>query len=165
MTNASAWDVGVTETPVHHAEAVSLLRVYFIELVSRYYGRVATEAEVDASQAEDPSDGLVPPGGLFLLAWRDDVAVGCIGLRTLTSRIAEVKRMFVRRELRGRGVGSLLLDAVEHSAREREVHTMRLDTRGDLVEARSLYAKHGYVEIAPYSESPYAEHWFEKHLV
>ena len=39
---------------------------------------------------------------------------------------------------------------------------IRLDTRADLVEARALYARHGYVEIPAYSHGPYAEHWFEK---
>jgi hypothetical protein len=40
----------------------------------------------------------------------------------------------------------------------------RLDTRHDLVEARRLYATHGYVEIPPYSDNPYADHWFDKRL-
>ncbi|HEV7899165.1 MAG TPA: hypothetical protein VGP31_15120 [Planosporangium sp.] len=42
--------------------------------------------------------------------------------------------------------------------------TRPLETRHDLVEARNLYAKHGYVEIPPYFDDPYAEHWFEKRL-
>jgi hypothetical protein len=41
---------------------------------------------------------------------------------------------------------------------------VRLDTRHDLVEARRLYAKHGYLEIQPYSDNPYADHWFERQL-
>jgi hypothetical protein len=31
-----------------------------------------------------------------------------------------------------------------------------------LVEARRLYARHGYQEVAPFNDSPYAEHWFAK---
>ena len=42
--------------------------------------------------------------------------------------------------------------------------TMRLDTRNDLVEARALYAKHGFAEIDRYNDAVYAEHWFEKRL-
>lgn len=42
--------------------------------------------------------------------------------------------------------------------------TARLDTRKDLVEARRLYARNGYVEIPAYNSSPYADHWFEKRL-
>jgi hypothetical protein len=41
---------------------------------------------------------------------------------------------------------------------------MRLDTRGDLTEARALYARLGYDEVEPFNDGPYAEHWFEKAL-
>jgi hypothetical protein len=41
---------------------------------------------------------------------------------------------------------------------------MRLDTRGDLTEARSLYAARGYREVSAYNANPHAEHWFEKEL-
>jgi hypothetical protein len=51
------------------------------------------------------------------------------------------------------------------AARDLGADVLRLDTRHDLVEARALYAECGYTEIAPYSNSPYAEHWFEKKLV
>jgi hypothetical protein len=39
-----------------------------------------------------------------------------------------------------------------------------VDTRHDLVAARRLYMRQGYVEIPPYSDNPYADHWFEKNL-
>lgn len=50
------------------------------------------------------------------------------------------------------------------SARAAGVHTVRLDTRSDLVEARALYARHGYAEIPCYTDSPYADHCFAKRL-
>ncbi|RCW46061.1 acetyltransferase (GNAT) family protein [Halopolyspora algeriensis] len=86
-------------------------------------------------------------------------------MKLLGTHVAELKRMFLRSEVRGRGGGGLLLDAAERKARALGATSMRLDTRHDLVEARRLYAKHDYVEIAPYSDSPHAEHWFEKSLV
>jgi len=42
------------------------------------------------------------------------------------------------------------------------VSILRLDTRHDLVEARSLYAAHGYREVPAFNDAPYAEHWFTK---
>jgi len=39
---------------------------------------------------------------------------------------------------------------------------LRLDTRRDLVEARRLYARHGYTEVRPFSAGPYSDHWYEK---
>lgn len=41
---------------------------------------------------------------------------------------------------------------------------MRLDTRGDLTEARALYGRLGYHEVESFNDEPYAEHWFEKAL-
>lgn len=42
---------------------------------------------------------------------------------------------------------------------------MRLDVRGDLVEARAMYARLGYREVPRFNDHAYVEHWFEKRLV
>jgi GNAT superfamily N-acetyltransferase len=154
----------VTPVPVAHPDAIAVLRQYFMEMASRYYGRPATAHEVDAALAEEPSDDLDAPTGLFLLARRQHTIVGCAGLRRLNPQIAELTRVFVHPGARRRGGGSRLLAAAEQAARDRGATTIRLDTRHDLVEARNLYARHGYVEIPPYNDSRYADHWFEKHL-
>ena len=93
--------------------------------------------------------------------------LGCAGLRLLPGapgHAAEVTRVFVVPAARRRGVGSRLLDCLEEHARRCGVSALRLDTRRDLVEARRLYARHGYREVAPFSSGPYADHWFEKTL-
>lgn len=72
--------------------------------------------------------------------------------------------MFVRPEARGSGVASLLLAAAEQRARADGAAVIRLNTRSDLIEARALYAKHGYQDIPRYSDDPLAEHWFEKNI-
>lgn len=154
----------VASTSINDCDARYLLRLYFAEMASRYLGRAATDEEIDAAMIEDPSADLVPPDGLFLLASRAGNPVGCVGLRRLSTEIAEITRMFIRADARRHGGGSALLTAVERSARQLGATTVRLDTRHDLVEARSLYAKHGYVEIPAYAHSPYADHWSEKRL-
>ncbi|MGC9664999.1 GNAT family N-acetyltransferase [Planosporangium sp. 12N6] len=156
------WTVEVV--PVGRADAADLLREYVTEVVSRYYHRPATDAEVDAATDGDPGAGLAPPGGLFLLARLDGGPAGCVGLRLVGPEVAEIKRLYVRPRTRGLGGGALLLGAVERAARDLGASSVRLDTRHDLVEARRLYARHGYVETAPYSDDPYADHWFGKCL-
>jgi GNAT superfamily N-acetyltransferase len=121
-----------------------------------------TEDEVHAAQSEDPSDDLAPPNGLFLLARHDDTLAGCAGLRLLTPQIAELKRLFVLPAHRGLGGGSRLLAAAEQAARDLGAAMIRLDTRHDLIEARTLYANLGYAEVPAYNDAPYADHWFEK---
>lgn len=140
------------------------LRAYFRELDTRYHGKPATEESVAAAMAVEPSDDLMPPTGLFLLARYDGEPGGCVGLRITEPGVAELTRLFVRPERRGSGGGAVLLAAAEDAARELGVRLLRLDTRSDLVEARALYARHGYREVPAFSEGPYADHWFEKRL-
>ncbi|MEU5964558.1 GNAT family N-acetyltransferase [Micromonospora parva] len=144
-------------------DAALLLREYMTEMVVRYHRRPALPGEVDAALAEMPSDDLTAPSGLLLLARHGDELAGCAGLRWQRGW-AELTRVFVRTEHRGAGGGAALLAAVEERARAAGAERIRLDTRHDLVEARALYARHGYAEIPAYSRGPYADHWFEKRL-
>lgn len=141
-------------------DSTTLLRDYFTDVASRYHGRPATVAEVDAALAEDPSDDLA----CFLVGRRAGVPSGCAGLRRLGPGVTELTRLFVHPRARRTGGGHALLEAAEDAARDLGARVMRLDTRHDLVEARALYAAHGYAEIPAYSHGPYADHWYEKAL-
>lgn len=159
--------VDITAVSVHDPSASAILRTYFADVAGRYYGRPATPAELDTAMAEDPSDDLVPPHGVFLLARDHDEVVGCVGVRLsepVSEPTAELKRLFVRPECRGRGIGTGLLAAAEAAARDLGAAVMRLDTRHDLVEAHRLYDGHGYRRIPGYNNAPYAEVWFAKNL-
>ncbi|MBY8855570.1 GNAT family N-acetyltransferase [Nocardia sp. CA2R105] len=146
-------------------EAAGILRLYLAEMISRFYGRPTDDAEIDRHLAEGHgSDDLTPPTGLLLLARRGGAVVGCVGLRRLDAQTLELTRMFVRPDVRGDGVAAELLGSAELAAREFGARAIRLTTRQDLVEARTLYAKHGYAEIPPYGDDPLADHWFEKKL-
>ncbi|MGF6887237.1 GNAT superfamily N-acetyltransferase [Nocardia sp. GAS34] len=162
--NGSApWTVEPAEP--RSPEAAAILRLYLAEMISRYYGRPTDDAEIDRHLADGyDSDDLTPPTGLLLLARRTGTAVGCVGLRRLDARTLELKRMFIRPDARGDGGAAELLASAELAARELGAHAIRLTTRNDLVEARALYAKHGYAEIPPYGDDPLADHWFEKKL-
>jgi GNAT superfamily N-acetyltransferase len=157
-----SWDVVVT--PVDHVDARRVLREYYDEIVSRYFGRQATTEEIDRAIKDEPSDDLVLPTGVFLLGRDGDEVTGCVGLRIVAPELAELTRMFVRPAARARGGASRLLREAESRAIMMRVRTIRLDTREDLVEARALYAKHGYAEVAAFNDSPYADHWFSKDL-
>jgi len=145
-------------------ESQTVLAAYFRDIISRERGRPATRDEVDAEMREDPSDDLIPPDGLFLLARHDTAVIGCIGLLLLPGGIGEVRRVYVDPAARGRGVGGALMRAVEDEARQREVTSLRLDTRSELIEARRLYARLGYQEVAPFNAGRWADHWLAKSL-
>jgi GNAT superfamily N-acetyltransferase len=152
MTN---WTVAVVD-----AARSPLNREYNAEMISRYWGRPANDAEIDAYE-RDEQDHDVP---VFLVVSRDGEEAGCLGMRFLGDGVGELTRMFVRTPFRGQGAASALLKAMEEEALARGVTTLRLDTRKDLVEARNLYAKHGFAEIGRYNDAEYADHWFEKRL-
>lgn len=156
-------DVVVAPADPTSARARAALRAYYDDIVTRWYGRPATTAEVDELVAGSGDDRLAPPHGLLLLARRDGDVLGCAGLRVVGD-VGEVTRLHVLALARGRGLGARLLLAVEHQARARGLRTLRLETRDDLVEARRLYARHGYTPTERFTDDPYAHHCLAKRL-
>ncbi|GGV78098.1 N-acetyltransferase [Streptomyces gelaticus] len=150
--------------PFDSPDASSLRRDYYDEVAGRYWGRPATAEEIDEGLTDDGAELLVPPTGQFVVGRFDGTAAACAGLLVVDADTAELTRVFVRPEHRGTGGGGLLLAAVENAARAFGIRTLRLDTRNDLVEARGLYAKHGYREVPAFHRRQYAEHWFAKEL-
>ena len=90
------------------------------------------------------------------------VDTGCGALKVKDRNIGELKRMWVRADARGLGVGRRILETLETLAREFGLGTLRLETNRTLKEAQALYRKCGYVEVEPFNDEPYAHHWFEK---
>ncbi|HEY2193092.1 MAG TPA: GNAT family N-acetyltransferase [Actinomycetospora sp.] len=138
---------------------------YLHDVIGRMQGRPATDDEVAAFAAESPNDGLVAPDGTFLVAVEGDgEAVGCVGLRWRGAGVpadaAELKRMWTSPAVRGHGVGKLLLDEVVRRARDGGCARLVLDSRADLVEARTLYERAGFVEVARYNDNPHAQVWY-----
>jgi DNA-binding MarR family transcriptional regulator/GNAT superfamily N-acetyltransferase len=112
--------------------------------------------------AED--DALRLPAGLLLVATLRGEPVGCGALKLHGPAPAELKRMWVAESVRGLGLGRRLLSALEEQAAAHGARVVRLETNGALREAVALYRASGYTEVAPFSDEPYAHHWFEKHL-
>ncbi|MQA97789.1 MAG: GNAT family N-acetyltransferase [Streptosporangiales bacterium] len=155
----------IETVPVTGPEASAILWRYFDDLVASYYGRPSRPEEIEKEMADDGNADLAPPRGLFLLGRYGGRPAGCVGLRLLEPRVAEVKRMFVAPETRGTGGGRFLLTAVEEAAAGLGATRMLLETREDLTHARSLYTANGYHEAAPWAaDRPYADRWYEKHL-
>lgn len=154
----SAWTV--RRADVREPEAQELLVSYYDELVSRYWGRPCLPGEVEAAMRDEPNDDLA----VFLVASMDGEPAGCVGVRMPAADLGELSRMYIRPEFRRSGGGGLLLGAADRAAVELGARAIRLDTRHDLVEARAMYARHGYREIPAFNDGPYADHWFEKAL-
>jgi ribosomal protein S18 acetylase RimI-like enzyme len=153
------------ETRPDVERGLGALRGYVGDVLGRMEGRPATDDEIDAFVAASPHGGLVPPEGVFVLALDTDGAVlGCAGLRLrgpdVPDDAAEIKRMWTAPAARGLGVGKTLLTDLLRRAREAGSARAVLDTRADLVEARTLYERAGFVEVDPYNANPYAQVWY-----
>ena len=91
-----------------------------------------------------------PPSGALLLARLDDEIVGCVGVRPLDERTAEMKRLYLRPSGRGVGLGRTLAEAAIDFARSAGYERMRLDTLPQMQQAQELYRRLGFVPIEPY---------------
>ncbi|MFE1440749.1 GNAT family N-acetyltransferase [Streptomyces sp. NPDC058739] len=165
--STSAWTVA--QEPVDSPDAAALWRAYYTEVSDRWYllheGRRTDPAELEWEIAAGAVDGLLPPEGLLLVARHGGEPAGMAGVRRAGTGVAELKRVFLREDMRGRGGAALLVAAAEDAARSLGAGRLRLDTRGDLVEARAVYARLGFRETERHNQEPYAEHWFTKELV
>ena len=94
------------------------------------------------------------PAGCLLLAIETDRPAGCVGLRSLDGNTAEIKRLYVRREFRGQGIGRSLAMAAIAAASERGYRAIRLDTMPLMAEAIALYRDLGFHRMEPYGLHP-----------
>ncbi|MFD8739461.1 GNAT family N-acetyltransferase [Streptomyces sp. NPDC059618] len=158
----------VAPEPFDSPAAQALWREYYTEVSDRWYllheGRTTDPRELEREVAATTGAEFAPPTGVLLVARHDGEPAGTAGVRMLGATTGELGRVFVRADLRGKGAAPLLLAAAEAAARGLGARELILDTRADLVEARALYARHGYEETAAHNDDVYAEHWFRKAL-
>ncbi|WP_191871109.1 GNAT family N-acetyltransferase [Streptomyces filipinensis] len=158
----------IAPEPYDSPVAAALWRAYYTEVSDRWYllheGRRTNPEELEREIAALPGTELAPPTGQLLVGRYDGEPAGSAGVRLLAPDTAELTRVFVWGQWRGRGGAALLVGAAERAARALGARRLILDTRGDLVEARALYARLGYTETGPHNDDVYAEHWFRKEL-
>jgi putative acetyltransferase len=95
-------------------------------------------------------DALAAPDAVFLVARRNGELLGSIAFRIIAPGHAEMKRMFVRAQARGNGVGRRLLEALEREARQRNFERISLETGIKQPEAIGLYRASGYRDCPPF---------------
>ena len=101
-----------------------------------------------------PGDYAPPNGRLFLL-FNDTQLAGCVALRKIDEGICEMKRLFLRKQFRGKGLGRLLINSIIQAATQIGYERMRLDTLPlQMSDAIALYRSMGFREIEPYYQNP-----------
>lgn len=157
-------------------DAARLVAAAETELHKRYGPGPHDPVPVDDAGADDRGAALrrpltaaefAPPGGTFLVARLDGEAVGCAGLRPIAEATAEVKRLYVLDDYRGRGVARRLMHELEVAAPGLGHRRLVLETGGLQPEAIALYDSSGWTRIPPYfgvarhERSVYFEKWLD----
>lgn len=110
----------------------------------------------DQELAGLPGDYAPPDGRLLIGEYRGQPA-GCVALHRLGPSVCEMKRLYLRPQFRGRGLGRLQAEAIMTEARAIGYSKMRLDTVEPVMpNAVAMYRRLGFKEIEPYRPNPIA---------
>jgi ribosomal protein S18 acetylase RimI-like enzyme len=137
---------------VERKENIEIVKKLFLEYASSLGFNLCFQ-NFDRELEDLPGD-YSPPKGCLLLAIYDEKVVGCVALRPITDTICEMKRLYVKPEFRGKGIGRKLATEIIEEARKIGYKYMRLDTIPSMKEAISLYYSLGFKEIDPYRYNP-----------
>jgi len=150
--NGSREQTMVQITGAYSGDALEDIRMLFAE----YAASLPFELSFQGFHKELASlpGEYTPPSGRLLLATDAGNGAGCAALRKMSADSCELKRMYVRPDFRGKGIGRLLAEHIVSEARSIGYGSIRLDTIASMKEAISLYRSLGFVAIAPYRFNP-----------
>jgi ribosomal protein S18 acetylase RimI-like enzyme len=143
--------------PVSSDEQIALAREMFREYAKALSVDLCFQ-DFERELRELPGK-YAPPAGRLLLAYYNDKGksarvAGCGALRPLSAEICEMKRLYVRPEFRGKGVGRALTLVLITAARGIGYRAMRLDTLPEMREAQKLYQQLGFRDTSAYCQNP-----------
>jgi ribosomal protein S18 acetylase RimI-like enzyme len=134
-------------------QQIGAIRELFLEY-ARSLGFSLCFQGFDQELAGLPGD-YAPPAGRLILATHGRETAGCVALHRLDAEHCEMKRLFVRPQFRGRGLGLLLAERIIADARQIGYKYLRLDTVEPVMRtAVAMYRRLGFIEIEPYRPNP-----------
>lgn len=153
ISSASSVVEGLSILQVKSPEQIAQVRELFLEY-AQSLGFSLCFQNFDKELAGLPGD-YAPPEGRLLLAEFDGQLAGCVALHKFEAKICEMKRLYLRPEFRGKGLGRILAEAIIAEARNIGYEFMRLDTVEPVMkDAVQMYRRLGFREITPYRVNP-----------
>ena len=134
-------EVAIRSFDPDYAAAFRSLNVAWIE----HYFKME---DADRQALDDPAVKIIAPGGevLFAVSLGREQVIGTCALIRLDDENAELAKMAVSEEAKGKQVGLLLGESIIDRAKDRGFHTLVLESNRKLTPAISLYRKLGFVE-------------------
>jgi DNA-binding MarR family transcriptional regulator/GNAT superfamily N-acetyltransferase len=154
-----AASVEIRPVDPEHRDARYCLAEYVAEL-----NRRSTRGFDPAVGATALPHEVRPPAGQFFVAYLQGEPIGCGAVKHHGDAPAELKRMWIAPKARGLGLGRCLLEKLEACARAGGARVAHIETSAVLTEALSLYRSAGWIEVPPFNDEPFADHWLQKIL-
>lgn len=129
----------------------------FLALCTRLDGLLNELAGGEANRAQYLPLNTVEKVRDAFVAYDGETPIGCAAFRQYGESVAEVKRVFVTPEYRGRGTGRLLMETLEAEARRQGYAALILESAKPLVAAHAMYLNMGYVVTENYGVYACAE--------
>jgi ribosomal protein S18 acetylase RimI-like enzyme len=137
----------IVEFDPAHAEAFRALNEAWI---GKHFALEPKDREV----LGDPQGQILAKGGRIFMALKDGAAVGCVALMKMADGGYEVAKMTVSEDLRGAGLGRLLMQRCIDAGAEMGASRLYLETNSSLGPALGLYRAMGFRDLAP-ADTPY----------
>jgi len=138
------WTTEITEVAPDSPDAVTIIGELDEHLMANPYP--------PQSQHAYSVDKLLRERVVFFLTWHEGQLAGCGGIKMIGTDYGEVKRMFVRPEFRGKGLGKLMLRHLATYVVRQGANVLRLETGIHQVEAIGLYERWGFQRRGPFGE-------------
>ena len=142
----------MTEIREAHSHEIQTVRDLFLEYAKSLNFSLCFQ---DFDQELETLPGAyVAPKGFILLAFQNSKPIGCVALRFLEAGVSEMKRLYVKPDSQGLGIGRALTEELMQKAKKIGYKKIRLDTVPSMKAAINMYAAMGFYSIPAYRENP-----------
>jgi GNAT superfamily N-acetyltransferase len=136
-------DLKLVDAAADNTDLARLIKKLDEDLLTRY-----PADEIFGVDFDDPKINEV----VFVIAYSGEIPVGCGAIRPIDDDSTELKRFYVEREYRNKGIAKQILSALEAKAKERGFNRIKLEAGAKQPEALNFYIKQGYYEIDKFGE-------------
>lgn len=116
-----------------------------VEIFTNEYGYSNCKEEIYAENLDEYKENN---GNLWVALDEEKKVIGCVGIKHIDESIAELKRMYVNPNCRGKGISKELLQMAEEFVKAKSYKKIILSTRDNLERAIAFYGKNGFVRVS-----------------